>query len=57
MTPPEEFCAGQLWLAAEYCGVQVLIYAILSNHFHVLMRVPRRETPSDTELLRRYQLL
>jgi hypothetical protein len=52
-----EILRRQLWLVAEYCGVEVLTYAILSNHFHVLTRVPRRETLSDTELLRRYQLL
>ena len=52
-----EVLRRQLWLVAEYCGVEVLTYAILSNHFHVLTRVPRRETLSDSELLRRYQLL
>jgi REP element-mobilizing transposase RayT len=52
-----EILRRQLWLVAEYCGVEVLTYAILSNHFHVLMRVPRRETLTDAELLRRYQLL
>ncbi|MEO6006129.1 MAG: transposase [Opitutus sp.] len=52
-----EILRRQLWLVAEYCGVEVLTYAILSNHFHVLTRVPRRETPSDSELLRRYRLL
>jgi REP element-mobilizing transposase RayT len=52
-----EILRRQLWVVAEYCGVEVLTYAILSNHFHVLTRVPRRETLSDTELLRRYQLL
>jgi REP element-mobilizing transposase RayT len=51
-----EVLRRQLWLVAEYCGVQVLTYAILPNHFHVLALVPRRETLSDTELLRRYQL-
>jgi len=52
-----EILRRQLWLVAEYCGVEILTYAILSNHFHVLTRVPRRETLSDTELLRRYRLL
>lgn len=52
-----EILRRQLWLVAQYCGVQVLTYAILTNHFHVLALVPRRETIADTELLRRYQLL
>jgi REP element-mobilizing transposase RayT len=42
---------------AEYCGVQIVTYAILSNHFHVLVRVPQREPVADVELLRRYQRL
>ncbi|MDR0353011.1 MAG: hypothetical protein LBI02_06590, partial [Opitutaceae bacterium] len=25
---------------ADYCGLQILTYAILSNLFHVLVRVP-----------------
>jgi REP element-mobilizing transposase RayT len=44
-------------LVAEYCGVEVLTYAILSNHFHVLVKVPRQTSVTDEELLRRYQLL
>jgi REP element-mobilizing transposase RayT len=33
----------QLWLVADYCGLQVLTYTILSNHFHVLVRVPQSQ--------------
>jgi putative transposase len=47
----------QLWQVADYCGVEILTYAILSNHFHVLLRVPRWEDPSDGELLRRFRVL
>lgn len=46
-----------LWKVADFCGLEVLTYTILSNHFHVLVRVPRREPVSDEELLRRYALL
>jgi hypothetical protein len=35
----------------------VLTYAILRNHFHVLVKVPRQMEVPDNELLRRYQLL
>ena len=52
-----EILRRQLWLVAEYCGVEVLTYAILSNHFHVLVKVPRQTGVPDEELLRRYQLL
>lgn len=47
----------QIWQVAAYCGVQILTYTIMSNHFHVLVRVPREEPVSDAELLRRFGLL
>lgn len=52
-----EILRRQIWLVAEYCGVEILTHAILTNHFHVLALVPQWATPSDAELLRRYQLL
>ena len=55
--PAKEILRRQLWFVAEFCGVEILTYAILSNHFHILVRVPQKTTPSDTELLRRYRLL
>ena len=42
---------------ADFCGVEVLTYCILSNHFHVLVRVPVAPSVSDAELLRRYRVL
>jgi putative transposase len=33
------------------CGIQVLTYALMSNHFHILCKVPERRELSDTELL------
>ncbi len=42
---------------ADFCGVQVLTYCIMSNHFHVLVRVPDRIEVSDAELMRRYAVL
>ncbi len=55
--PAKEILRRQLWLTAEFCGVEILTYAILSNHFHVLVRVPQKVAPPDAELLRRYKLL
>jgi putative transposase len=55
--PAREVLRRQLWLVAEYCGLEILTYAILSNHFHVLVRVPRKTSVPDQELLRRYRLL
>ena len=54
----KEVLRKQLWQVADYCGVDVLTYALLTNHFHVLVRVPhRKEPPTDAELLRRYAVL
>ena len=49
-----EVLRRMLWQAADFSGVQVLTYCILSNHFHILVRVPAKAEPvSDAELLRR----
>jgi REP element-mobilizing transposase RayT len=42
---------------ADFCGVEVLTYCIMSNHFHVLLQVPDSPSVSDTELIRRYRVL
>ena len=38
---------------AEFCGVEVITYCMMSNHFHLLLRVPVRQELSDEELLAR----
>ena len=53
----KEMLRRQLWQAAQFSGVQVLTYCLLSNHFHLLVRVPAKAKISDAELLRRYRLL
>ncbi len=53
----KEVLRRQLWAVADFCGVQILTHAIMSNHFHVLLKVPLKTLPSDVELLRRYKLL
>lgn len=53
----KEILRRQLWQVADYCGLQIITYAILSNHFHVLVRVPRQEPVSDEEMLRRFGVL
>jgi len=42
---------------AHFCGVQVLTYCVMSNHFHVLLEVPDAPSVSDSELMRRYKVL
>ncbi len=52
-----EVLRRMLWQVADYCGIQVLTYAILDNHFHFLIRVPLKVPVPDAELLRRYRVL
>jgi len=40
-----------------FSGVNVLTYAILDNHFHILIEVPEPEPVSDDELIRRLGFL
>jgi REP element-mobilizing transposase RayT len=42
---------------ADFSGVEVLTYCIMSNHFHVLVRVPHSTEVTDNELIRRYKVL
>ena len=53
----KEVFRRQLRQVAEYCGVDIITYVILSNHFHLLVRVPQRTDIADPELLRRYSVL
>jgi len=46
-----------IWQVADFCGVEVLTYCIMSNHFHVLIQVPCVDSVSDAELLRRFKVL
>lgn len=43
----------------DFCGVRIVTYCVMSNHFHVLVEVPKppEETLSDQELLRRVERL
>jgi hypothetical protein len=53
----KEVLRKMLWQVADFCGVDVLTYCIMSNHFHVLVRVPGAVEIDDKELLRRYKVL
>jgi REP element-mobilizing transposase RayT len=53
----KEVLRKMLWQVADFCGVEILTYCVMSNHFHVLVRVPERRTVSDAELLRRFKVL
>ena len=53
----KEILRKMIWQVADFSGVEVLTYCILSNHFHVLVRVVDGELVSDAELMRRYRTL
>ena len=42
---------------ALFCGVDVLAYCMMSNHFHILVRVRHEPELSDSELLHRHRIL
>ncbi len=44
---------GMIRGAAAFSGVELYTFAIMSNHFHLLVRVPRKKEVSDTELEKR----
>ena len=55
----KEVLRKQLWQIADFSGVEVITYCVMSSHFHVQIRVPDRERMkvSDQELMRRYRVL
>jgi putative transposase len=46
-----------MWQQAEFAGLQVLTYNLMSSHTHILVRVPRPSEVSDAELVDRVQAL
>lgn len=42
-----------MWMYERFCGVRVVTFCVMSNHFHILLEVPRRPVvlPSDEKLM------
>ena len=53
----KEVFRKQMRLMADFCGVEILTYCLMSNHVHLLVRVPQPKLIKDSELVRRYALL
>ncbi|MCC5839955.1 MAG: hypothetical protein JJT96_07515 [Opitutales bacterium] len=54
----KETFRGLMERVAGFCGVEIITYALLDNHFHLLIRVPGEPGElSDDELLARARLL
>ena len=43
----KEVLRKMLWQVADFCGVEILTYCIMSNLFHVLLQVPDGGAVSD----------
>lgn len=51
----KEVLRRQVWAVAEYCGLEVVTYVVMSNHYHVLLKVPQSREVGDEELLARFR--
>ena len=49
----KEVLRRMMWRQAEFCGVEIVTYCLMSNHVHLLIRVPVDTDVSDAELVRR----
>ena len=49
----KEVLIRQLEALSEFCGIEVLSYCIMSNHYHLLIRVPKDVKLTDLELHQR----
>ena len=53
----KEVLRKQIWYMAAFCGVEILTYCVMTNHFHVLVRVPEKKALKDSELIERFSIL
>ena len=42
-----------MWRVAEFSGVELVTYCVMTNHVHLLVRVPTGVDLSDAEICRR----
>ena len=53
-----EILRKMIWQVAEFSGIRVITYAVMKNHFHLLVEAPPKSTEiSDKELVRRFRVL
>jgi hypothetical protein len=55
--PEAERFVGLMHRLAAFCGISILTYALMGNHFHILCEVPQPRELSDSELLDRIEAL
>lgn len=53
----KEILRRQLWRVADFSGVELLSYCLMSNHWHILLRIPPPGPLSNGEIARRWAVL
>ena len=56
-TDEKDVFRDMMWRVAEFSGVQIITYAVMDNHFHMLIQVPEAEDIEEDEILRRMGLI
>jgi putative transposase len=51
----KEKLAEILFKLSAFCGIEIITYCLMSNHVHLLLRVPSRKDLPDGELLQRLE--
>lgn len=49
--------ARMLRACAEFCGIEVVTFCVMSNHIHILAHVPPKRVVPEDEVLRRVEVL
>lgn len=53
----KEYLQDLMWRVTTFCGLELLGYTTMDNHYHQLLLVPAKQEASNAELLRRYEVL
>jgi hypothetical protein len=51
--PEAEIFLSMIRRGAAFCGIQILDYGLMANHFHLLCKVPERRFLPESEVLER----
>jgi REP element-mobilizing transposase RayT len=51
----KETLTQMLWNLAAFCGIEVITYCVMSNHFHILLRIPEPPALTDAQLIERLE--
>ena len=51
----KEVLTRMLGKQAAFCGVEVITYCVMSNHFHILLRMPEPAALTDVQLIERLE--